>query len=147
MNVEENIRVVEAVDKYFKARDWDGFDGRHSEDVISYSPMRPEPTKGRAAHREAMKKMIETFPDFELRTERTYGQGEWVTAEWTMTGTHKGPLAGPGGKEIPPTNKSFRIPILASMRFDESGLIAEERIFFDRADLLAQLGVLPGSQE
>jgi steroid delta-isomerase-like uncharacterized protein len=147
MNVEDNISVVQEVDKYFKARDWDGFDGRHSEDVISYSPMRPEPTHGRAAHREAMQKLLEAFPDFDMTTERTFGQGEWVSAEWTMTGTMQGPLAGPGGDVIQPTNKSIRIPILAAMRFDENGLIAEERIFFDRATMLAQLGVLPGSPE
>ena len=147
MDLEDHIRVVREVDKYFVARDWDGFDERHSEDIISYSPMRPEPTHGRAEHREAMKKLLEAFPDFGMQVERTYGQGEWVTAEWTMTGTMQGPLAGPGGQEIPPTNKSIKIPVLASIRFDEDGLICEERIFFDRASMLAQLGVQPGSPE
>lgn len=147
MSIEENIRVLDSVDKYVSERDWDGFDERHSPDIISYSPMRPEPTKGRAEHREAVQGLTRTFPDLQLSTVRAYGQGEWVTAEWMMTGTHKGPLPGPGGQEIPPTDKSVRIPILASIRFDENGLIAEERIFYDRAAMLAQLGVLPGSQE
>jgi steroid delta-isomerase-like uncharacterized protein len=146
MNVEENISVVKTVDKYFKERDWDGFDGRHSPDVISYSPLRPEPTKGRDEHREAMKRLLGTFPDFSLHNERAYGQGEWVTAEYTLTGTQQGPLPGPGGQEIPPTNKSIRVPVIASIRFNEDGLIAEEHIYFDRATMLAQLGVLPSGQ-
>ena len=146
MSVEENLRVIETVDKYVRAGDWDGFDERHSEDVVSYSQFTPEPTKGIVPHREALQRLQATFPDFELHTVRTFGQGEWVAAEYTMTGTHEGPLAVPGGQDIPPTHKSVSIPVSTQVRFVD-GKIVEEHIYFDRATMLAQLGVETGSQQ
>ncbi|MFQ5839010.1 MAG: ester cyclase [Thermoplasmata archaeon] len=142
MSVEENLQTIESVDKAFNDRDWDSFDERHLEDVISYSPMTPEPTRDLAAHREAVKGLLGTFPDFRMERQLSFGQGDWVCATYTLTGTHKGPLPGPGGKMIPPTDRTVRISFCTAVRF-EGGKIAEEHVFFDRLAMLGQLGVAP----
>ncbi|UCG69833.1 MAG: ester cyclase [Thermoplasmata archaeon] len=140
MSVEENLKVIKAVDEASASRDWEAFASHHTEDVISYSPMRPEPTKGITAHREVVQGLYNTFPDAKLTRDQIFGQGDWAYVGYTLTGTHKGPLQGPGGKTIPPTNKSVKIPLGSALRF-EKGKIAEEHIFFDRLTMLAQLGV------
>src|SRR5207237_152448 len=69
-------------------------------------------------------------------------QGNTVLAEGRMTGTHKGPLATPGGREIPPTGK--RIDLATADVFEvEDGKVKGHRVYFDQLDLMSQLGLLP----
>jgi steroid delta-isomerase-like uncharacterized protein len=142
MSVEENIKVFEYIDEAVTKRDWKAFGAHHTEDVITYSPMRSKPTKGVAAHTEAIQGMFEAFPDLEMKTDKIFGQGEWIFASFTLTGTHKGPLPGPDGETIPPTNKTVNLTIANAIRF-ENGKIAEEHTYFDRLTMLAQLGINP----
>jgi steroid delta-isomerase-like uncharacterized protein len=142
MSLEKNLKVFEDLDEIVKKRDWEAFSAFHTKDVISYSPMRPEPTKGVEAHKEAIKGLFEAFPDMELKREKSFGEGDWVFASYTVTGTHKGNLPGPGGKTISPTNKRIEFPLGTTTRF-ENGKIAEEHNYFDRLTMLAQLGVNP----
>ena len=142
MNVEENIKVFEVLDSVMKKRDWEAFGEHHTDDVISYSPMRSEPTRGIEAHKKAVQGLFEAFPDIELKRERTFGEGDWVFVSFNITGTHKGNLQGPDGKEISPTNKRIEFTMGTATRF-ENGKIAEEHNYFDRLTMLAQLGINP----
>jgi predicted ester cyclase len=142
MSVEENMKVMKAVDEASSSRDWEAFASHHTENVISYSPMRPEPTKGITAHVEVVQGLMTAFPDAKLTRDQVFGQGDWAYVGYILTGTHKGPLPGPGGNPIPPTNKQIKIPLGSAVRF-ENGKIAEEHIFFDRLTMLGQLGINP----
>ena len=142
MSVEENLKVIQAIDEASNSRDWEAFASYHTEDVISFSPMRPEPTKGITAHREAVQGLISAFPDAILTRDQIFGQGDWAYVGYILTGTHKGPLPGPDGKPISPTNRSIKLPLGSAVRF-ENGKIAEEHIFFDRLTMLGQLGINP----
>ncbi len=142
MSVEENLKVIKAVDKASNTRDWEAFASHHRKDVISFSPMRPEPAKGIAAHIEVVQGLYSAFPDAKLRRDQIFGQGDWAYVGYTLIGTHKGQMPGPEGKTISPTNKSIKIPMGSILRF-ENGKIAEEHIFFDRLGMLAQLGINP----
>lgn len=142
MNVNENIKVFEALDDVVKHRDWEAFGAHHTDDVISYSPMRPVPIKGVEAHKKAVQALFEAFPDMELKRGRTFGEGDWVFASFTITGTHKGNLQGPGGKDISPTNRKVEFQMGTATRF-ENGRIAEEHNYFDRLTMLSQLGINP----
>ncbi len=142
MSVEENLRIIAGVDEAFNARDWDAFNERHGENVVAYSPMTPEPTRDLDAHREAVQGMFTAFSDFHMERGLAFGQDDWVFASYVLTGTHDGPLPGPDGQAIPPTNRAVRLEMAAAVRF-ENGRIAEERIFFDRASMMAQLGLGP----
>ena len=64
-----------------------------------------------------------------------------VLAEFWLRGTHEGELRG-----IPPTHKSFECRCLAVFEFEGEGLVCE-RVYFDTATILAQLGLLPGQIE
>ena len=142
MNVEDNIKVIDAVDRAVNTRDWKAFDEKHSQNVLAYSPLTEEPTKGIEEHREAVRGLTISFPDFHIKTERCFGQGEWLCTEFIITGTHKAPLKSDGGQVIPPTNKKLRLPLISIMKIKD-GKIVEERTYYDRLTMLAQLGIQP----
>lgn len=65
-----------------------------------------------------------------------------MISEGVFTGTHTGVLVIPQG-EIQPTGKSVRLRY-ATVQKVESGKVASEHLYFDQAELMAQLGLLPG---
>ncbi len=92
--------------------------------------------------REYLQGFGNAFPDLHIEKERAFGQGDWVSVELTITGTHKGPLPGPGGETIPATNKPVRFRNSIITKY-EGGKIAEEHRYFDQLGLMAQLGLAP----
>ena len=54
-----------------------------------------------------------------------------------MTGTHDGPFAG-----IPPTGRRVEYPLVAIFEFEQDRLVCE-KVYFDTATILVQIGVLP----
>jgi len=61
-----------------------------------------------------------------------------VFMEVRMTGTHRGQFAG-----IPPTGRAIDVRVATLFEFDDDRLLCE-RVYFDFATVLRQLGVLPG---
>ena len=70
-----------------------------------------------------------------------FGQGDWTCTIAIHTGTHKGPMTGPGGKVIPPTNKKFRVEFCTVAHWNQKGEILEERLFYDLVGVMRQLGL------
>ncbi|MFD1538867.1 ester cyclase [Nonomuraea guangzhouensis] len=82
-----------------------------------------------------------SFPDLRHDRVRLHHAADAVIAEFELLGTHLGDLFG-----IPPTGKTFRVPMVAFFFFDgeDGDLITCERIYFDSASIATQLGILPG---
>ena len=78
------------------------------------------------------------FPDQRNELVKLHHADDAVIAEFDLLGTHEGELRG-----IPPTGKAFRCRCVAIFEFGDQGLICE-RVYFDVATIMAQLGVLPG---
>ena len=76
--------------------------------------------------------------DVAAEVTRQHMSGESIVVEMTFRGKHTGTWEG-----IPATNRTFEIPACAIFDFDDEGQIASERVYFDGALLLRQLGVLP----
>jgi hypothetical protein len=57
-----------------------------------------------------------------------------------FTGTMKGPMKGPDGKEIAPTGKSFAVDFCTVARWDNDAIV-EENLFYDVVGLMRQIGV------
>ncbi len=102
-----------------------------------------EPTRGRKAHQREAAEYFKAFPDnrFENRPYLVlFGQGDWTCSVAIHTGTHKGPLAGPGRKTIRPTNKKFRVEFCTVAHW-KNGEIVDERLFYDLTSPMRQLGL------
>ena len=78
-----------------------------------------------------------TFPDQRNEVRALHHTDDGVVVELDLLGTHKGPLRG-----IPPTGREFHCPMVALFLF-EGDLIVCERVYFDSATILRQLGILP----
>ena len=142
MSVEDNLQKVDAMIEAFNSHDQDRYVGLHAESIIHHDPAHPEPFKGRAALREHFQGFAKAFPDVRVEKVRAFGQGDWVSAEYTLTGTHTGPLKGPGGETIPATNKPVRLQGLGLYKV-EGGEVTETRDYFDQLGFMAQLGLVP----
>ena len=58
--------------------------------------------------------------------------------EWVMLGTNDRDVPG-----VPATGRSFRVRGASIGKLDASGRIAENRDYYNLAELLTQLGILP----
>ena len=79
------------------------------------------------------------FPDQRNELIKLHHADDAVLVEFGLRGTHEGELRG-----IPPTHKPFECRCLAIFEFEGEGLVCE-RVYFDTATILGQLGILPGS--
>lgn len=84
----------------------------------------------------------QAFPDGRLEVKKLLVDGFSAAAEGTFAGKHDGVLPSPEG-DVAATGKSveFRWAAVYAVDGDE---LSSEHLFFDQADLLGQLGLLPG---
>jgi steroid delta-isomerase-like uncharacterized protein len=77
------------------------------------------------------------FPDQTNQPLAFHHSDEAVIVEFLLRGTHEGPLRG-----LPPTGRSFECRMCALFLFEPDGdRIVGERVYFDQATILRQLGV------
>ena len=74
------------------------------------------------------------FPDQRHDNVRYHVADDSVIVEFDLLGTNLGELYG-----LPPTGKAFRVPIIAVFFFDGDRIV-NERIYFDSASLVTQIG-------
>ena len=75
------------------------------------------------------------FPDQRNETIGLHHADDAVIVEFWLRGTHEGELRG-----IPPTGRPFEVRCVAFFLFDEDRLVGE-RVYFDTATILGQLGI------
>jgi steroid delta-isomerase-like uncharacterized protein len=93
--------------------------------------------------REDAENWARAFPDGEIQVTNLVTQGDSVICEFTGRGTQTGILKGPTG-DIPATGRRVEVACVESYRL-RNGKIAECRIYFDAASMLAQLGLGAGA--
>ncbi len=142
MGLAENLDVRRSMDRLWNNGNFRDFWAAHTSDVVISSSHLPTPTKGLEAHRKDVEALLAAFPDMKTNITLLFGQGDWVAAEYVMEGTHTAPLVWPGGIAIPATNRRVRVPVVELSRL-ENGKFAEERVHFDMAGMMMQLGLMP----
>lgn len=75
------------------------------------------------------------FPDQRNEIHALHHADDGVIAEFDLLGTHRGEFLG-----IPPTGRTFRCRMAAVFLFDDDRIICE-RVYFDAATILRQLGL------
>lgn len=74
------------------------------------------------------------FPDQRHDNSRFHVTDDSVIVEFDLLGTNLGEFYG-----LPPTGKAFRVPVIAVFRF-AGDRVVNERIYFDSASLVTQIG-------
>ena len=99
--------------------------------------------KGRQAVVAFYAQMFGAFPDVQVTLRRIVEQGDAVAVEYESAGTNGGPLHLPTGELLPATNKHVDVRAASVGAVDRDGRIKTQREYFDQADILAQLGLMP----
>ena len=81
--------------------------------------------------------LLRAAPDFHIEVKRRHAANDCVVLEVQLSGTHSGAWRG-----LPATGRRFDLPLCAVFTFDSEDRLAGERIYYDRATVLRQIGVL-----
>lgn len=86
--------------------------------------------------------LILALPDFHVEINHRHVTDEHVILETTQSGTHEGNLRG-----LPGTGRIVQVDACSVFAFDAQNKFAGERVCYDRAGLLRQLGVFHDPEE
>jgi predicted ester cyclase len=134
--------LMQTLDDAWNSQDWETFEARHAAGTAVYWPGQPEPTRGVKNHRDESVAFFRTFANhLDNRPYRVLiADGDWTCSIARWRGTMTGPMKGPDGREIPPTNKSFELDFCTVARW-ENEQIVEENLFYDQVGLMRQIGI------
>jgi steroid delta-isomerase-like uncharacterized protein len=91
---------------------------------------------GRDGVRSYYEQIMAALPDLEIKVRQQHVTDDNVLLEVLICGTHLGPWRG-----LPTTGRRVEVPLCAVYTFDDGDRPAGERIYYDRATVLRQLGV------
>jgi steroid delta-isomerase-like uncharacterized protein len=80
--------------------------------------------------------LLTALPDLNINITESHVAAAAIVLEVTISGTHEGPWRG-----LPGTGRRVAFPLCGVFTFDEGDRIRAERIYYDRASVLRQLGV------
>jgi steroid delta-isomerase-like uncharacterized protein len=99
-----------------------------------------EAFRGRDNVRGLYESVFRAFPDARFDVKHQHVSDDAVIFEIVLSGTHEGAWLG-----VPASGRRLEITDCVVLTFDHRGKLAGERVYFDEASLLRQLGGLPGA--
>lgn len=97
-----------------------------------------EPYRGHESVRALYEDLFRAFPDFRVEVKQQHVSDQAVIIELVNKGTHTGSWLG-----VPATGRPIEVSLCIIYTFDESEKLAGERVYYDEALMLRQLGILP----
>jgi steroid delta-isomerase-like uncharacterized protein len=91
---------------------------------------------GRDGVRSYYEQLMAALPDLQIQVRQQHVTDDHVLLEVLICGTQLGPWRG-----LPATGRRLEVPLCAVYTFDGEDRLAGERIYYDRATVLRQLGV------
>jgi steroid delta-isomerase-like uncharacterized protein len=125
------------VDETWNRHDADALAALFADDGVMRLVATGETARGRAQIRALAEGRLRAFPEWHLQVTDAFGVAGRVCAEFILTGTNEGEFQG-----IAPTHRRIEVELCSVFRMNPEGL-AEEKVYFDSAALLRQLGLLP----
>lgn len=86
--------------------------------------------------REFYEQLMQVLPDLEIDIKRRHITDDSILVEVVIRGTHLGAWRG-----LPATGRRVEFPLCGVYTFDAEDRLAGEKIYYDRATVLRQLGV------
>jgi predicted ester cyclase len=84
----------------------------------------------------------DAFPDNQVRIVEIFEDGATAVLQAEFEGTHTATMNTPD-QSIPATGKRVGLPFVTLNKFS-GGKLVDFRLYFDRAELMGQLGLMPG---
>jgi steroid delta-isomerase-like uncharacterized protein len=131
---------VAAVDEHVRQEnrhDLDGLLATFGSQALYEDAPWSERHDGIAAVRAYYAALFRAAPDLHVEVRNRYVSADAIILEVMISGTQLGPWRG-----LPPTGRRLEFPLCGVFTFDENDRMLGERIYYDRATVLRQLGVL-----
>lgn len=132
----ERLSVVEEHVRQENRHDLDGILATFGEDPRHKDEPWGDRHEGRDGVRAYYEDLLRALPDLHIDVHQRHVTAEHVALEVVISGTHGGSWRG-----LPRTGRPVEFPVCAVFSFDADGKLAGERIYYDRATVLGQLGV------
>jgi steroid delta-isomerase-like uncharacterized protein len=100
-----------------------------------------EKYQGREGVRLFYEQLMRALPDLEIDVQRRHVTDDAILVEVVIRGTHLG-----SWRDLPATGRRVEVPLCGVYTFDVGNRLAGERIYYDRATVLRQLGVFHDPQ-
>ncbi|MFN0213227.1 MAG: ester cyclase [Saprospiraceae bacterium] len=142
----DNAAVSKKAHELFSANKFDEVVNLASDNIQVINYATGQTFNGKEEFRSFMAGFKSAFPDLVIKHTNVFeGANGYVALEFEGTGTHTGPLAGPGGT-IPPTGKQVKF-IVCEVHQIVNGKIASIHNYQDSGSLMRQLGLMPAPGE
>jgi steroid delta-isomerase-like uncharacterized protein len=121
---------------YENTHNLDGIMGTFGDSARYDDEPASEHHSGADAVRKYYAQLLQSVPDLFIDVQREHVTEDAVILEVVIRGTHRGTWRG-----LPATNRTVAIPLCGVFTFDQNNRLSGERIYYDRATVLRQLGV------
>lgn len=130
------IAIVEQHIRLENAHDLEGVLGTFGESARYDDEAWSEHYSGRDGVRSFYEQLMQALPDLEIDVQSQHDTDDTVVVEVIIRGAHLGAWRG-----LPATGRRVEVPLCGIYTFDSNDRLAGEKIYYDRATVLRQLGV------
>jgi steroid delta-isomerase-like uncharacterized protein len=139
MDLERQSRRLQLVEEHVRLENQHDLDGIMT--TFGASPRYDdEPWNAHYAGRDGVRsfysELLCAMPDLQIDVQRRHISEATIVLEAIIRGHHLGAWRG-----LPPTGRHVQFPLCGVYTFDEEDRLAGEKIYYDRATVLRQLGV------
>lgn len=125
--------------KLFDDKDYDACYSYFADSVKEVTPMQICNNLGE--WKALTQAIARAFPDVRHEIGRHFDSGDIGVVEFNLVGTHNGPLT-TGQGDVPPTGRPINVRMVRIERAEGSKIV-DGSIYFDQAELMTQLGLMP----
>jgi steroid delta-isomerase-like uncharacterized protein len=135
------LELVEQHIAFENAHDLDGVLGTFGNAAQYDDEPWGEHHRGQDAVRAFYQELMKALPDLQILVQRRHVTDDAIVVEVIIRGTQNGAWRG-----LPATGRRVEIPLCGIYTFDHDDRLAGEKIYYDRATVLRQLGVFDEPQ-
>jgi hypothetical protein len=136
-----HIATFDALDfDVFSHQHWDRLHESHAADITVTWPDGHD-THGIDTHIHDLQQLFIHAPDTAILVHPIrIANGDWTAVTGVMTGTFTRPMPLPNGRAVPPTGRSFSLP-MATVAHWRNGVMDHEWLYWDNQTYMTQLGI------
>jgi steroid delta-isomerase-like uncharacterized protein len=143
MSAQDNAKIAQTIYESFNSRDVERGAAQYDGGAEIVNMPMGVAVHGHDGYRQFIHGWTEAFPDGKVEVTHMVANDNSVVTEFRGRGKHNGPLAGPAGI-IPATGRAIDVAFCEVLEI-KNGKIVKDRLYFDAATMMGQLGLMPAA--